>query len=168
MNDLNQTLRNLLNKIASEDLGLIISVAAIVVTLLLVWLILRRPRLWYWKVDERAGTLKKIEKRLKKVEKQLVEELTVASTNPKDPRNREQEAGQEPAPLEAMTDEPPKTMADEQKMHSLADNMPVQTGEVEIQQESGNPTKNDAPKNTYTGKSGRIYTREELESQIRD
>lgn len=144
MNDLNQTLSNLLNKIASEDLGLIISVAAIVVTLLLVWLILRKPRLWYWKVDERAGTLKKIETRLKKVEKQMDEELTVVAVGPKDSRNLEHEGGQEPKTLEALSNESEKA------------------------QESEDPINIDPAKNTYTGKSGRIYTRQELESQIRD
>lgn len=68
----------LIDRIIAEDLELIASIAVILVALVLGWLLLRGPRLWYWKVNQKAGTLTKIDSRLKQVEKYLVKEEAVA------------------------------------------------------------------------------------------
>jgi|GEM_PF-4635184 len=71
MNDLVPALKDLIHTIATEDIQLMISVAVIFATLFMVWLLLRGIRLWYWKVNDSAGMLRKIDRRLKKIEKQM-------------------------------------------------------------------------------------------------
>jgi hypothetical protein len=55
----------------SEFEAMLITAAACLVLLLILWLAFRRARLWYWKTDIQIDTLKCIDGRLQKVEDKL-------------------------------------------------------------------------------------------------
>lgn len=56
----------------TEFEAMLISLAAILILLVLVWLIVRRLRLWYWKTDVQIETLNRIDARLHNVEERLL------------------------------------------------------------------------------------------------
>ena len=67
-------------------------VAVLLVLLFLLWLVLRKTRLWYWKKDEEIDTLKSIDTHLKNMEEKLSAEFIriadKAETTP-EPQNEE-------------------------------------------------------------------------------
>ena len=55
----------------SESEAIMIFAAAFLVLLLILWLIFRNLRLWYWKTNIQIDTLKRIDDRLQNVEEKL-------------------------------------------------------------------------------------------------
>jgi hypothetical protein len=63
-----------------ENSGLLwlAALICIIILLLLAWLLLRRFRLWYWKVDVHIDTLKNIDKKLKNLEEGIIDNAIFA------------------------------------------------------------------------------------------
>lgn len=116
-------------QVSTEGVMLIIFAVAVVVAVLL-WLGLRRCRLWYWKVDIQADRLERIDNRLKNIEEGFV--------FPTVKEGQEEEA-------------------------SMKEEYEEYPGESE-ECEKDTARKSDT---YYVGKSGKVYTEEELEAQIR-
>jgi hypothetical protein len=138
-----------MTKIVTEDLALIVSIAVIIVASVLAWLLLRGPRLWYWKVNQKADTLMKIENRLKQVEKHLVyEEGQISDKRRSDSLHF-----------------PPEKLEGEE-----SDSLSAMDMSTRLSPDKGQVTEalNDKPIETSLGKSGRLYRADELEAQIKD
>jgi hypothetical protein len=58
MENMGKVLENIFKHIMRDDLQMIITVAIVVVALFLMWLIMRAPRLWYWKTKDKVNALK--------------------------------------------------------------------------------------------------------------
>ena len=149
MQDISDAFYNLMTKIVTEDLVLVVSIAVIIVASVLAWLILRGPRLWYWKVNQKADTLMKIETRLKQVEKHLVYEEGQISD-----KKRSDSLHFTPEDLKDEESESPS--ATELNIKQLPDREQTLSGY------------NGKPIETSLGKSGRLYRADELEAQIKD
>jgi hypothetical protein len=71
------TIANLLNRLGlpylSELEAMLILTAVFFVLLILVWLLFRKIRLWYWKTDIQIDTLKSIDSRLHQVQEMLLQ-----------------------------------------------------------------------------------------------
>jgi len=86
----------------SESGAIMIFAAAFLVLLLILWLVFRKMRLWYWKTNIQIDTLKSIDDRLQNVEeKLLVQALQPSAAMVASPK--EDEAA---APEECRTEEP--------------------------------------------------------------
>jgi hypothetical protein len=55
----------------SEFLAALIFFAALLAALFILWLVLRKARLWYWRTNQQIDTLKSIDTRLHNVENRL-------------------------------------------------------------------------------------------------
>jgi len=149
MQDISDAFYNLMTKIVTEDLALVVSIAVIIVASVLAWLLLRGPRLWYWKVNQKADTLMKIETRLKQVEKHLVyEEAQTADKKRSDSLHF-----------------PPEDFEGEKSKSLSAIDLHITQPPDKEQALSGHHGK---PIETSLGKSGRLYRADELEAQIKE
>ncbi len=212
MNDLALTFRDMIRHLITEDLILIASVAVMIATLFVVWLLLRGPRLWYWKVNDRGRDLKKIDERLRHLEFYLkigkyrlpAEKTQVMGNSPSAEVVHEPVALEKPEVIEEPAAITEPVVADEPAaiikpyvveepaaiVKQVAVEEPavivksVAIGQSAVMEEDGKiqgtdqhehqrtETKAEAIRTTQlevcSGKSGRIYKREELEIQIRD
>lgn len=110
--------------------AMLILLTAVLILLIVLWLVLRRVRLWYWKTDIQLQTLKSIDDRLRSVEEKLM---------PNALANVDKTEGQS-----SDLDEAEQSDTESQKaLHEFAGL-------------------------TAVGRSGKIYTEAELESQIRE
>jgi hypothetical protein len=133
MENMAKILDNILNNIIKNDLQMIIAVAIIVVVLFLMWLIMRGPRLWYWKIKDKDDILKGIEERLDHIEGK-VESSKSGAINV--------------IHLEEIDD--------------------VQDKSIKLKEEDIDLKKNKFAENEkFVGKSGKIYTRKDLEAKIK-
>lgn len=133
MENMGSILENIFKHIMKNDLQMIIAIAIIVFVLFLVWLIMRVPRLWYWKIKDKDDSLKSIEERLDYIEGKGV----------------------------MKSSESPKTIP----LKEFEDNHEI---EIKIKDENidlQKPKLNENEK--FIGKSGKIYTRKELEAKIK-
>lgn len=110
-----------------------------ILVLSLLTLIFRRTKLWYWKVNVQVKTLQSIDSRLKNVEEGLMQKFL----------NEEQKPN---------TEGPGKTGPEKEANIEPA----------EIIEETLTETKPRQTSESIVGKSGRVYTEEELELQIRE
>ncbi len=169
MNDLVPALRELIREILTENVTLIISVAIIIAALFLVWLLLRGVRLWYWKVNDSTGTLKKIEKRLNNVEKYMAKENRKKGTRQTAMPSKEQaERTSQPSfadtPAAAIAAAPDAGIGSDAKAAPAS--FPEASEAVASQRQDGQERPDLTE--TFIGKSGRIYRRDELEDLIRN
>jgi len=115
----------------------------VVILLLLIWLILRRVRLWYWKVNVQVDALRDVNRQLQALEEEL-RESTASAT-------------------------PTVTIEETAAENKIEAEIESET-ENEIENEDDNEIQ--IPKTMETvsiiGKTGIIYTEEELEMLIRD
>lgn len=119
--------------------------AACMVILLLIWLLLRSLRLWYWKVDMRMDMLAGIEREIKDLKAEL---------------NRP--AAGVPAPLAGVV--APITADERREQECEASE--AATGESKEKLPPAG--KKYRTRDCNISKSGRIYTKDELEAQIMD
>ncbi len=186
---------DLADKILTEDLVLVISIAVIIVALILGWLLLRGPRLWYWKVNQKAGILKKIDSRLKHVENYLnIDSINNAIMQEKMDRvftgKSLKPEGCEEAKNKAFGDisanetvdgkHNAKSVSDaaEQEKKSDESKAVLEAEEYKAWQEAERLAEDKAQQEakrlaeykieTYVGKSGKIYREDELEALIKD
>jgi signal-transduction protein with cAMP-binding, CBS, and nucleotidyltransferase domain len=112
---------------------MIITVAIVVVVLFLMWLIMRAPRLWYWKTKDKVNALKSIENRLDHIEgKGEIYRID----------------NSKPIPCKEIDD--------------------IQDIAIKIKDENIDLLKPKLNENEkFVGKSGKIYTRKELEAKIK-
>ena len=75
-------------------------IVGVAVFVLLLWLIFRDARLWYWKVDKQVGTLKSIDEKLRSIEQGLAGRAEVEAAQEKEPLHDAQttENGERQAP----------------------------------------------------------------------
>lgn len=116
-------------RVSTEGVMLIIFAVAVVLVALL-WLGLRKCRLWYWKVDVQTDRLERIDNRLKNIEEGLVS---------------------------------PSVKEGQKEDTSMKEEIEEQCAEAE-ECKKDTAIKSDT---YYVGKSGKVYTEEELEAQIR-
>lgn len=134
MENMGKVLENIFKHILRNDLQMIIAVAIIIVVIFLLWLIMRAPRLWYWKTKDRINVLKSIEERLDYIE------------NKGEHDNRE------------FVKVIPKEESDD-----------IQNMKIQPKEEDNDLTKTKFAENEkFVGKSGKIYTRQDLESKIKN
>jgi hypothetical protein len=145
-----ESLHNIGFNVSQFALSWIIPVAFIIV-IFFIWIILRKIRLWYWKIDLQLDTLNSINQRLIAVEGELknlpdliqdkldLDEITQDKINEKEEPEMEN--------IEAEAEFPIL----QEGLEPIADN--GKSREVDF---------------FYTGKSGRVYTEEELLLQIRE
>ncbi len=110
-----------------------------ILVLSLLTLIFRRTKLWYWKVNVQVKTLQSIDSRLKNVEEGLLQKF----------QNEEQKPNTE-VPGKTGPDKEANIEPAETTEETLIEPKPRQSSECIV------------------GKSGRVYTEEELELQIRE
>ena len=122
----------MVNAIANEWFWPVTIVCAVILVFIL-WLVFRRARLWYWKVNEQVVALESIDLKLQKIEQDMVTVLVPDIVN-KD--------GEKAEPAPALEHE---TRAEEKIEEKKWDDEPLRKG-----------------------KSGKIYTEEELEALIRE
>ena len=162
---------DLVDKILTEDLELVVSIAVIIVALVLVWLLLRGPRLWYWKVNQKSGTLKKIDSRLKHVENYLNDKT---ATNLIMQEKIDQVfTGKSLEPEEADTKAFGNATANQavdgkRDAKSVSDTTELKTKSDEDKAVLESKKLAEDKIETYVGKSGRIYREDELEALIKD
>lgn len=89
----------------SEFEAMLIFLAAFLILLLILWLIFRKARLWYWKTDLQIDTLKNIDNRLHSVEYKL-SQTTLAAAEEKE-KNRQEPCRSD----QGKTDESPQENA---------------------------------------------------------
>jgi len=118
----------------SETATVWMVVAVIAVVMLIVWLILRKVRLWYWQTNTQIDTLKSIEETLHEVADKLVQAQYHYIDEAEDDTEDTAEEEEELSPGTFWQHFEPKEL----------------------------------PENAVMGRSGTIYTEEELESQIKD
>jgi hypothetical protein len=133
MENMGKVLENIFKHIIRDDLQMIITVAIVVVVLFLMWLIMRAPRLWYWKTKDKVNALKSIENRLDHIEgKGEIYRID----------------NSKPIPCKEIDD--------------------IQDIAIKIKDENIDLLKPKLNENEkFVGKSGKIYTRKELEAKIK-
>jgi len=116
----------ILQELYSNGLLWPIAIIGLLVVLFLIWLLSRRIRLWYWKVDKRLDALGVIDRKLQELEDKMREE---------------------PADIDT-----------------------IMAPETEAVIENKCETKHPAPGSAVysMGRSGKVYTEQELEELIRD
>lgn len=82
-----------LSYISEFEAGLILA-AVLLLLLLILWLVFRKARLWYWKTDLQIDTLKSIDGRLQSVEEKLTCGVIAAAEKEESDPLREDEKGQ--------------------------------------------------------------------------
>ena len=103
-------------------------------------LLLRKPSLWYWKINTQLETLRRIDSKLNQVEEAV--------------------CGRKGDQTEFSSEEEPEEQTNMEACQ-------VRQAREQIDMESGNkPVRNN--NDSFIGKSGTVYTEEELELQIRD
>jgi sensor histidine kinase YesM len=97
-NEIAEWLRDLGLPYISELEAMLFVLAVFFVLFLILWLVFRKARLWYWKTDMQIDTLKSIDVRLNNVENKLSEAvLRAAETETEAPARDEQEQSGEEA-----------------------------------------------------------------------
>jgi hypothetical protein len=137
MEDMGKIFENILKHMLQDDLQMIIAIAIIIFVLFMLWLIMRAPRLWYWKTKDKVNALKKIEDRLNQMEGKVdINKIYI-------------DHGSKKINLEKIE-------------------------EIKEIKEALKEQENDMPKNKFeenekfVGKSGKIYTRKDLEDKIKN
>ena len=140
MENMGKIFENILKHILKDDLQMIIAIAIIVVVLLLLWLIMRAPRLWYWKTKDKVNALKKIEDRLNQMEGKVdINKINIDHNGKKIDLEKPEEINEIREIKEALKE-----------------------------QENDLPKTKFAENEKFVGKSGKIYTRKDLEDKIKN
>ena len=154
---------DLFGNIIKYDLEMIIVVALIIVVVFLVWLILRVPRLWYWKISQRTEKLKEIEARLEMIRERIEEVVEEAEADNLPSKNLAMSG------IPIVTAKEPIDMkhikAEDNQVSNEVKDKPVETqdniNKVEIED------KIIIQDEQYIGKSGKVYSRKDLEAKIK-
>ena len=143
MNEIIQYIAEISQSANNSGLLWLTAFICIILLLLLAWLILRKFRLWYWKVDLQIDTLKNIDEKLKHLGEGPKENTTFINMN----------------------NENNETKQTEETTHENK-----QENEIETKTETEVETQNEERRETvyHKSKTGKIYTEEELEKLIRD
>ncbi|MEI8216067.1 MAG: hypothetical protein WCF96_03105 [Eubacteriales bacterium] len=142
---------DLFGNIIKYDMEMIIVVAMIIVILFFVWLILRAPRLWYWKISHRTEKLKEIEDRLEMIQEKIGEVEVLA----------------ENIALEDIPSNKIHVLADEEPIEITHVNAKINQIPIEEDNQISNEDKAIIQDEQYIGKSGKVYTRKDLEAKIK-
>ena len=195
MNEITEYIALIFQYSDSSGLLWLVAFICIIILILLTWLILRRFRLWYWKVDLQINTLKNIDNKLKYLEEGIKENVVFVNENnevesetaaeievaaAESAAEIETEAAEAAATAEttaepaeattaeaAATAEPAAIIAEaEATTETITAAETVQENEIETEAEAQEIKQMEM---VYgKSKTGRIYTEAELEELIRD
>lgn len=195
MNEITEYIALIFQYSDSSGLLWLVALICIIILILLTWLILRRFRLWYWKVDLQINTLKNIDNKLKYLEEGIKENVVFVNENnevesetaaeievaaAESAAEIETEAAEAAATAEttaepaeattaeaAATAEPAAIIAEaEATTETITAAETVQENEIETEAEAQEIKQMEM---VYgKSKTGRIYTEAELEELIRD
>jgi len=182
MNEITEYIASIFQHSGNSELLWLAAFICIILLILLTWLILRRIRLWYWKVDVQIDTLKNIDHKLKHLEEGIKEgdkAETVAEAAGK--VEAAETAGEtaateaEPEPeIKAGTETEPEVKPEPEpetkpETKTVGDVAETTTAEMkEVLAGAGEQSVKSMEKVYGKSKTGRIYTEEELEELIRD
>ena len=152
---------DLFGNIIKYDMEMIIVVAMIIVVLFVVWLILRAPRLWYWKISHRAEKLKEIEERLEMIQEKIGEVEVLAENLPREDISSNKITIGE-------TEEPIGAKRVNEEVNQISNEVKAQVETTQKNEEKIDvENKKIIQDEQYIGKSGKVYTRKDLEAKIK-
>lgn len=194
MSGIQEYITEMFQNSGNQGLFWLVVCISIIVVILLVWLILRKVRLWYWKVNLQVDALQDINGKLNRLEEKITEqnfEIEVPAFLSEDSDMLEpidlQEDG-EISIMDDMTDEPDETgfasvlvaIGELDKSESTEFGEPdeltdmqeavdlIKKDKITIPSVAQTAKKNEEVPNLGKSKTGRVYTEEELEALIKD
>ena len=193
MANLNSYFENLYNSITEHDIELLVLVAIVVVVLFILWLLMRSTRLWYWKINDKASLLKSLDQRLANIEDKQNQRLAnieddqmfvanranIENTNQtlEIPSNKniseENRASASAIGTEGTSNIVDKTKAENdnnesKKTNYIGEHKVIDKIEKEASIANSEANAETFEDETYTAKSGRVYSKKELEAIIRE